>query len=342
MAAGDVPGTGHPPTGYGRAMSSSHGPSALAQRFLSLLASGDTEAWLELLDDDIVIETPFAPVGEPTVFRGRAEVDARFGAARRRMRSLEFVDIDVESTRTTGRVLIRCSSRGRMGDGTDYANRYCWIIDTADEPERIVAVTEYFDPQPVLAARRPAAVAGEGSDTAGPAAQPGAGTEDEAASWLATMRAEHEIRALMVAYCDRIDANDPAGAAAFFAPDGIGHYWGEYRGPAAITERLVEILDEFSATSHHLSNVAVTWHPTDPDKATAQSYVYAFHRRRADGSSFHYWGRWVDELVRTRHGWRFHRREVVGTGGYEPGDRRRNRSFPGHPGRLDRPPGSAS
>jgi ketosteroid isomerase-like protein len=321
-------------------MSSSLGPSAVAERFLALLASGDIEAWLELLDDDIVIETPFAPAGEPTVFRGREQVDARFGAARRRMRSLEFVDLDVESTRTTGRVLVRCASRGRMGDGTEYANRYCWIIDTAHDPERIVAVTEYFDPQPVLAARRP--MVGEASETAVPAGPAAAGIDDEVTAWLATMRAEHEIRALMVAYCDRIDANDPAGAAACFAADGIGHYWGEYRGPAAITERLVEILDEFSATSHHLTNVAVTWHPTDPDKATAQSYVYAFHRRRADGSSFHYWGRWVDELVRTRHGWRFHRREVVGAGGYEPGDRRRNRSFPGHPGRLDRPPGSAS
>ena len=323
-------------------MSSSHGPAALAQRFLALLASGDIDAWLELLDDEIVIETPFAPVGEPTVFRGRDEVDARFGAARRSMRSLAFTDIDVESTRTTGRVLVRCASRGQMGDGTDYANRYCWIIDTARDPERIVAVTEYFDPQPVMAARRPAPHDAAPAPTAAPTERAGATIDDETSAWLGTMRDEHDIRALMVTYCDRIDANDPAGAAACFAADGVGHYWGEYRGPAAITERLIEILDEFSATSHHLSNVAITRHPTDPDKATAQSYVYAFHRRRSDGSSFHYWGRWIDALVRTRHGWRFHRREVVGAGGYEPGDRRRNRSFPGHPGRLDRPPGTAS
>ncbi len=205
--------------------------------------------------------------------------------------------------------------------------------------ERILSVTEYFDPQAVLSVRR----GGPHRARAAPApadATPAARAADDTAAWITRLRDEHEIHALLVAYCDWIDANDPAGAAGCFASDGVGHYWGEYRGPAAIAARLVEILDEFSATSHHLGNVAITAHPTDPDRATAQSYVYAFHRRRADASSFHYWGRWVDELVRTRHGWRFHRREVVGVGGYEPGDRRRNRSFPGHPGRLDRPPGS--
>jgi len=316
-------------------MATHNGPSALARRFLDLLGGGGTEKKQALLADDIVIETPFAPTGEPTVFRGRDEADARFGAARRRMRSLHFVDIDIDTTRTPGRVLVRCASNGEMGDGTAYANRYCWIIDTEPEAERIVAVTEYFDPQAVLAVRSPA------QRPAAPDVTGGGSLAEADLDWLRRLRDEREIETLMVTYCDRIDANDPSGAAACFANDGIGHYWGEFRGPAAITERLIAILDEFSATSHHLANVAITLHPTDPDRANAQSYVYAFHRRRADGSSFHYWGRWVDELVRTRAGWRFHRREVVGVGGYEPGDRRRNRSFPGHPERLDRPPGSA-
>ena len=152
---------------------------------------------------------------------------------------------------------------------------------------------------------------------------------------LERMLAERAIERLMADYAAAIDADDPVGAAACFAPDGVGDYWGEEQGREAIAARLTEILDAFTATSHHLSNIRIEL-GDDPDRATAQSYVYAFHRRRSDGTSFHSWGRWVDELVRLDEGWRFARRSVVGVGGYEPGDPRRDRPFPGHPGRLER------
>jgi uncharacterized protein (TIGR02246 family) len=143
----------------------------------------------------------------------------------------------------------------------------------------------------------------------------------------------HAIQQLMIRYADRIDANDPAGSAACFAPDGIGVYWGEYRGRAAIAERLTGILRAFNHTSHHLTNLAVTFQ--GPDRATAQSYVYAFHRTRPNNDAMHYWGRWVDELVRIDGEWLFARREVVGIGrisaGNPPGDLL---NHPGHPGRF--------
>ena len=141
------------------------------------------------------------------------------------------------------------------------------------------------------------------------------------------------IEQLMVRYADRIDANDPEGAAACFAEDGIGKYWGECRGRKEIAARLGKILDLFSATSHHLSNVSIH---LDGDRATAMSYVYAFHRMAVTGDPLHYWGRWVDRLVRVDEGWRFAEREVVGIGSIEPNDAGRDRAQPGHPGRLER------
>jgi 3-phenylpropionate/cinnamic acid dioxygenase small subunit len=141
------------------------------------------------------------------------------------------------------------------------------------------------------------------------------------------------IEQLMVRYADRIDANDPEGAAACFAEDGIGKYWGECRGRKEIAARLSKILDLFSATSHHLSNVSIH---LDGDRATAMSYVYAFHRMADTGDPLHYWGRWVDRLVRVDEGWRFAEREVVGIGSIEPNDAARDRAQPGHPGRIER------
>lgn len=141
------------------------------------------------------------------------------------------------------------------------------------------------------------------------------------------------IEQLMIRYVDRIDANDPVGAAACFAPDGVGDYWGRYEGREAIAERLAGILDQFSATSHHLSNVGCR---IDGDRATALSYVYAFHRYRDTNEPFHVWGRWVDELVKLDGQWLFAQREVHLVGSYRMGDRHADRVHPGHPGRLDR------
>jgi uncharacterized protein (TIGR02246 family) len=123
------------------------------------------------------------------------------------------------------------------------------------------------------------------------------------------------IEQLMMLYCDRIDANDPEGAAACFTEDGVGKYWGVFRGRKEIAARLGRILQHFSATSHHLSNITIT---LNGDRATALSYVYAFHRMAATGESTHYWGRWVDRLVRSGDGWLLAEREVVGVGSLEP------------------------
>ena len=88
---------------------------------------------------------------------------------------------------------------------------------------------------------------------------------DETIRELLDLRA---IEQLMVRYADRIDANDPEGAAACFAQDGIGNYWGKFQGRNEITARLSKILDRFSATSHHLTNVNIR---LDGNRATAMS-----------------------------------------------------------------------
>ena len=102
-------------------------------------------------------------------------------------------------------------------------------------------------------------------------------------------------------------------------------YWGDYQGRDTIADRLAGILDGFNATSHHISNIAPV---IDGDQATCQSYVYAFHRRAETNEPFHYWGRWVDQLVKEDGAWCFAGREVVGIGSYDPGDAQRTGCTP--------------
>lgn len=164
-----------------------------------------------------------------------------------------------------------------------------------------------------------------------------ASMNDQDIARMQTMLTERDILNLMIRYADRIDANDPIGSAACFAEDGVGHYWGEFVGREAIAARLAGILDQFLCTSHHLTNWLID---IDGDRASAQSYVYAFHRRRGDELPFWVSARWVDQLVRTpNEGWRFARREVAVVGRVLVEDIQRDLNHPNHPGRLDRPVG---
>jgi ketosteroid isomerase-like protein len=117
------------------------------------LGAGEVDAWLDLLHDDVDVDTPFAPTGSPTRFVGKAEVATRFGDARRRMRALSFLDVDAVATARPGLWLVTCRSEGVMGDGADYRNRYCWLLRVRDG--RIAGWTEYFDPQEVVRVRTP-------------------------------------------------------------------------------------------------------------------------------------------------------------------------------------------
>ncbi len=151
---------------------------------------------------------------------------------------------------------------------------------------------------------------------------------DERDTLLRELADRHEIAELLSAYCDRFDRNDPAGVAALFTPDAMIDY-----GPdtptrsgdeleASLAQGLTTI---FAATSHHLSNLTITFEGAD----TARSLVYldAWHRYRDDSPDGYLWGRYLHRFRRTDSGWRiteltlqaagtidFHRRSMHGIG----------------------------
>ncbi|MBT3311944.1 MAG: nuclear transport factor 2 family protein [Desulfobacterales bacterium] len=143
----------------------------------------------------------------------------------------------------------------------------------------------------------------------------------------------HAIKQVMIRYADRIDANDPEGAAACFAEDGIGNYWGIYKGRSEIAARLTELIKDYAVTSHHLSNENIQ---LAGDKATSMAYVYAFHRMIDSGEPMHYWGRWIDSFVRVDGEWFIAEREVIGIDLIFPGVKKRDSVKPRHPGYIER------
>ena len=124
---------------------------------------------------------------------------------------------------------------------------------------------------------------------------------------------------MMAAYARCADMNQPEQQAAVFVPDCRVRYHlsGWITGREALIEALRTALARYSKTSHHLGNVEIDF--DGPDSAAAQSAVIAWHRR-ADGSEWTLYGRYVDRWTRTKQGWRLAERELRAAGAVDRDD----------------------
>lgn len=114
------------------------------------------------------------------------------------------------------------------------------------------------------------------------------------------------ITDLIHGYCLHFDNNDPEAVAALFTADATVDYGPESAtivGSAAISETIAVGLERtFAATSHHVSNIQVTF--DGPDKAESVTYLYAWHRYVDDSPDGELWGRYRHRFTRTGAGWR--------------------------------------
>ncbi len=127
---------------------------------------------------------------------------------------------------------------------------------------------------------------------------------------LALLADTADVTEVLYEYCRRVDENRQHDVVELFTADAVyDHGHGRvFRGRARLAE-LFRALDDNQATSHHLSNVSVRF-PAG-DVAHADSYVYAYHRRRASGDEVHLWGRYADVLVRAGASWRISSRALL-------------------------------
>lgn len=115
-----------------------------------------------------------------------------------------------------------------------------------------------------------------------------------------------EIRSLIHAYCFHFDLNQPDEVAALFAADATIDYGPEHPpiiGRDAIAPTIAVGLGErFKATSHHVSNIEITF--TGEDEARAVSYLYAWHEYVDGSPDSELWGRYLHRFTREEGRWR--------------------------------------
>jgi hypothetical protein len=125
---------------------------------------------------------------------------------------------------------------------------------------------------------------------------------------------QHDIEQLMHRYATGIDIADYDLVGSVFTDDGEIDYVSiggqEGRWHDEVREWSEVALAAFPVRKHYLTNVVVTY---ADDRSTATSVTYwraPMGFARADGSIhlFESGGRYLDDLVRTEHGWRIARR----------------------------------
>ena len=118
------------------------------------------------------------------------------------------------------------------------------------------------------------------------------------------------ISDVLIEYCCLLDRMDLPRLAALFTEDCVVEYGPDPRlqshGAAALQESLQRMW-RWSRTSHHLSNIRITF--DTGDQATVNSYVHAWHERD-DGSNATILGQYHDRFVRLDNGWRIAARRM--------------------------------
>lgn len=115
-----------------------------------------------------------------------------------------------------------------------------------------------------------------------------------------------EIADLQARYCERIDEYDIDAVAELFTEDCVTDYGpgrgGEVVGRAAVRARIAAGQAQFRRTHHQLGQSLVRFDPSDPDRASAVTYVTATHEEW-DGTLWRAHLRYLDELVRRGGRW---------------------------------------
>jgi 3-phenylpropionate/cinnamic acid dioxygenase small subunit len=131
---------------------------------------------------------------------------------------------------------------------------------------------------------------------------------------LARLVDRTEISELLFDYAYCVDSNRVEKLLSLFTEDcdvAYGRGFGA-RGHSELRELMSGIPTYFVATSHHISNITVSF--TDADHADVRAVVYAWHRY-ANGKPDAIWlGYYQDHVVRTTAGWRIRSLEMQTTG----------------------------
>lgn len=126
------------------------------------------------------------------------------------------------------------------------------------------------------------------------------------AATVAELVDRQAITGLIHAYCYHFDRNEPNEVAALFTASATVDYGPEVAtivGADSIAATIaVGLKNTFAATSHHVSNIQLTF--DEPGRARGVTYLYAWHRYKDGSPDGELWAQYHHRFERTDGSWR--------------------------------------
>ena len=126
----------------------------------------------------------------------------------------------------------------------------------------------------------------------------------------------HDIQELIYKYCYYFDRNQPEELSQLFSIDAVVDYGPEVAnliGRKQIFEMVSKGLSEtFLATSHHISNILISF--KSESSASSTSYLYAWHKYRSKEEIGHLWGGYEHEFLKIEGKWFITNLKLFGVG----------------------------
>jgi uncharacterized protein len=118
---------------------------ALLQRYTQPLFKKDIDGWMSLLDDNFVIEFPFAPQGRPNRIEGKANL---YPYIQEVLNSIEFVDIAQQQIHLTADpdvIVVEVTVKGHAPSIEKiHTLKYIWVLTTKDG--KLIHQRDYWNP----------------------------------------------------------------------------------------------------------------------------------------------------------------------------------------------------
>ena len=123
----------------------------LLQRSLDRFLAKDMKGWIDLCDDNVVAEFPFAPPGSPVKLQGRAAVYEYLRYYPDVIDVRELPSVRIYATDNPNLAIAEWSASGRvLANGNPYEMSYATFVTVRDGV--ILNYREYWNPQAFLAA----------------------------------------------------------------------------------------------------------------------------------------------------------------------------------------------
>ncbi|MBT2540696.1 nuclear transport factor 2 family protein [Streptomyces sp. ISL-44] len=128
-------------------------PAELYRHGLRLLLEKDVPAWVELWDDNGVLEFPFAPEGWPLRLEGKAAVGDYMRHYPDHVDLHDFPDVEIHQTTVPETIVVEMRGVGRLVE-TDSPFDMTYIAVVTVKEGRITSYRDYWNP---LAVSQPGA-----------------------------------------------------------------------------------------------------------------------------------------------------------------------------------------